>query len=559
MATFYHDSDIKSDLIRRSESAREMLGDHLKRFYSADEIVSQKVNINEECSETILPTHLWTEMCGFLDYSTLRNFGYTCKQAEMAKKHAITLRLKSFNPGYLFEEPWFNEVVYSILNEHFPYNIQFNSEEIHDRIELMVLKYILDDYTHLKVPRYIYLAVVSFIHGTVYGLEAHVPESEEEWIYDFGVKLQGFNLKLSREYFFDHQNNYYGEFLTNKLLEALEFLSTRPDLLAQKQFSARHYFGPALKQVFKANELAAKANLTEEQALKLLTELATADCYSEKLLDRIEVTERVHRLAKRAYSRHNEKAWFMRALFRKSGDPVTDATSYLWSRDLTNPFDLNEARSFEDFDAREIMTKVLRNKLPFLVQLDIMTKLVRSGVLNAETSQIGPESVFFKLLYSHLPFYELLLLESPKLVNLIDPEGDDDDCSPLEIHEKSRFGLLFETQFTENNPLALIFVLGNNLKNYKDRIIGRFNLNVKYCFDGDFSGFACGIFTKHLLKSLNGQTLTFKQIVKKLESNLVYAAFGLNKNLLKKESSENTEDYPVYSLKQYFQDPNTII
>lgn len=467
-------------------------------------------------------------------------------------------RLVEFNKYYLFEEQWLNCVMYIIIKEYFPENFTLESEGIHDCVELMTFEYIfkIREAICKFVPIHLYHAILTFFHDTIYGPGQNVPSDILSWQTYISFKITGIDLSRTIAFF-------KSILWENDFTEFLRFMlqSESPDERKQYFNENRHFLG------FDRNAVHFEWNfdgyLPENDAESLIDALGEGQIYSEHILDKIELTESIDEyLSSMVGSRHIYRR-FQRYLYRKFGvqmeECINNCESYIESRDLDNPFGLEVLQSFDDFEPWSAFRIVATKDLPYLIKMDMLSKLVRSELVPLNliepmnNSQLKP--VLQKLIEEDLPFFELIITEYSHLVNL---ENLNLSSTSSKYFKGPRRDLLVATQFPRNNPFALLKYLEFDLssRDFPD-IKGKFNLDVAYRIDNDIpyvDNIEFGSF-----QSLFVTTLTFREILRSLKNKDVNREFGLTSPNDFAESEEQIESYPVISMQAFLNDPNSVI
>lgn len=550
-----------------------MLLNNLKDFHSG---IEHEVQRDKAKVDTLLlPRDVLIIIMDFLDLDSLsKSFGPLCKQTERLKRHVIRSKLILFGNSFVFEQDWFNQDIYKFIKKHFPPNISIKRPEIYDHLELMTLKWILDE-EQIELPRHIYFSVISFFHEIVFGLEAYVPISEDEWIASFGIKIQKYDLPLTKEFFFALHEKSQTRVSRNTIM-ALEFLSQKPSIEEQKEFYNQnehllryfHQFFLIFRQKWTTGPL------SNEEARDFLVPIPSIIGYPEAIIKNIKNPEQLSKFFKyrKSYSRIRKSIKFektnvrslpinpfSRGLFRNSNFEVSNAFTYLWSRDLFNPFVLEEAQQFEDFDAFDLFFETVAMKMPLILQFDILAKLLRSGLMKLNEFSESSRALLNHAFELHLPIFELLMLESPTLINFVSPHGYNGSKFEDGLYmRKTRMALFFETQIALDNPLAVILLLGTLAERYKDLIVGKFNLDVKYQFDGEIPHFPVDWVGSSFAKTFKGRVLSFKKILSIFNKKSYKKAFGLDPFAVPVDSY-SIANFPVHSFSAFVRDPNNAL
>lgn len=555
----------KARFLRRAEKSREMLLDNLKGHFLINEprVVVEEIVTGMDSNEVFereanyflsLPIELLCLIFDHLDpESLLDNFKILCKQANRLAKQVIKHILKRFGNCFAFDEDWFNEDIYRIISKNFPSNISIKSSEVYDYLELMTLKWILREEecsANSNLPRHIYFCVISFFHEIFYGLESYLPTTENEWIASFGIKIQKYEFPRTKKYFFNMK-------LCDSVRMALEFLSQKPSIQEQREFYDRNI---EVLRFFEKDFLVFQQNwvsgpLSDAEAEKFLGSSFRVIGYPEAIIKNIKASKEmfVARSPSIRFFPHNP---YIRGLFRNSNFEIENSYNYIFSRDLQHPFIFDEILQFPDFKAQWLFyDMMMRLKMPLIIKIDIMAKLIKSGLLKLHSHDVISRLLFETAPFRRLPFFELLMLESPVFINFAsDYRFYFNTIERRHFYMKSsRRALIFKTQIARDNPLALIFYIGPHAEEFKALIASKFNLNVKYRFDCEIPPFPDAWADETFNNRFQGREVTFKRIIAEMDNESYRNIFGLD--TLEPEPEDDTE-YPLFSLQAYFNDPN---
>jgi len=417
----------------------------------------------------------------------------------------------------------------------------------------MTLKYILEGYKFTRVPRYIFLAVLSFIHETVYGFGTCVPETEDEWIFYFSIRMQKYDMLLSLEYLLSILSERSQTRSVLNTIKMISFLADKPDISTLQKFMAsengniRKNFGLGFDLVFKTLLINFDESVVNGLG-KMIQDIEFSKFFAKELIVKLHVrnSERLLTLANSPRFKGSWVAHFIRQISRSN--PPTDGISYILSRSYLRPFSIEELLQFPSFDSKELACDVLKLKMPFLLQFDILSKMLRSGILEMHLAPQSVNSNFFhNSVISKLPIYELIFDEAPPgPFNFFDQIGYAKNSANLDNFSDSQ---LKRTLERFDDPLGVVFFLGTLIEKFNSDLGSSFDLNVKYHFDGDFSGFALGIFSKELLMRLQGQILSFREILLlHLKNQTLIQAF----QPLGIDDPKEYSSFPIISLSNFF-------
>ncbi len=184
----------------------------------------------------------------YLNFTDLLSFSATSKNTRLVVAKEIRFRLNYYSPYSVFEEDWFNYVVFKILEDNGLSDLTHEDPRTRDLVTLMVFKYALRDYKKLKIPRYIHLGIISFFFEMVYGKDIRMPiVNQAQMIHFLGEMVQIYDLpetlayfvsvlQLSKEeqltMFFENPWEIYNQ----NAIKLLNFLSTKPSIEEHQHF-----------------------------------------------------------------------------------------------------------------------------------------------------------------------------------------------------------------------------------------------------------------------------------------------------------------------------------
>lgn len=169
------------------------------------------------------------------DFSSLLS---TNKENNLILTQLFKFIVYQFSPYFVFEDDWFNYIVFTIMEDNFPDHLTLKSPETPDYTILMIFKYATSYYKKLKLPRYLHLAIISFFFEAVFGIGTPLPiDNPAQMIHFLGEKLLECDLPNTHEFFTDvlrinrfiHTVNTNSEKNTSAI-DLLDFLSTKPNI-----------------------------------------------------------------------------------------------------------------------------------------------------------------------------------------------------------------------------------------------------------------------------------------------------------------------------------------
>lgn len=528
-------SDDKYHLKKICERARHML------FTNSTNYFTEKAPPELNFSQFNYVAGYYAEYFDSSDFTSLLQVNRKANAFVLEHKK---IALHAFNSYLVFEEDWFNAVVFKIMDDNSLTYLTSDSDETKDCVILMVLKYAFRDIIKLKIPRYIYLGIISFIFEIIFGAEIQLPiNNEAQMIHFLGEMVQDNNLPKSLNYFIGILNLPFEEqkarfsCIPNQghnadAIKLLEFLAVKPkpSFLAHLEFQ-------------NANNISTYENVQDYLLAQRSVESHAEFDYN--FLDRFQykicpctTTLWDQILIKDRLIAFIEFSWIGPYLYKNFNmRSEIDIKNYIWSLDYENPFSVER---LEELGMRKWHIDVLLSaNIPFILKLDLIEKITRN------------RSDPYKIMsFKNSPIYEVYEM---LLVEDLVPKNLDNFYFHLCIIEskfqskyRENYVLIFENLFPKNNPLAPLMVLGCEVKSFKEEILGKFDLNVTYEFgefNPDDSSFSHIRYTldntiwvemnlefgiHHFLKefkSLSGSTMTFRDILDHLNQPELFETY----------------------------------
>lgn len=538
-----------SEFLYKTESSRNMLLTNLAKFYDKSGPITFQISSNG----LGLPTPVLIKISSYLDPNSLNSFSKCSKEASTIEIDTINARLWEFSPYFHFAEDWFNEVMHKLINENFPYNVKLEDDETPDYLSLMTLKYVLNEYSLKNIPKYVYLAILSFFHEIVFEPNSHVPTNEDEWKYFFGQTIQQYNLPLTSEYYYNYLRNIQPSQLptnTEDLITIFEFLSQKPNIDEQISFFSNENYANLYSP---SKILVSNSEMSPEEELDFINELSLYGPMSSKILDCFEKPQVLEAFFEQNLFNTESNTWLIPDLYRLFGFGASDSRlAYILTRNHANRFSLDEFLSLGGpNEIIKYFEEVLRARMPFLIKFDIIASIIRSNVLNLSKYSPSLREMLdrcFKVKSS--PIYELILMESPSHVHFSNLYRFIMNPDYLQEYEYERIMLALRTQFSRENPIALLYFLGPSIYKYGHYILNNYNMNVRYLIDFNPTTHLFHSFPSIQLEEMAGQVVSFKQILKFLYMfSLIDEAFESN---LKDNLFINNS--PIYSLSRFLDD-----
>lgn len=308
-------------------------------------------------------------------------------QDDLLHNDCIKRKLSEFSPYFVFEDDWFNHVIFNILQTNFLFHAGIESPDIADRLILMALKFstcaeIFD------LPRDIYNLILTYLFEIVFGKGTHVPNNiEAEWAFFFGSKIQSHDLPLSKDFYY----NYLRETVkkerteeeTQDLINLFDFLSSKPTDLAHLK-----YYASRIPKESSQNASVFKLLLSIKMKYPFIN--CNIDQYYDDLFRMIlqvgpncaPIFGKVPIFADSVALKWRDSCsgWFERETYELLGyEHANPIMAYALSRNYDNPFEIEHyKRLIENRSETEIKNysyRITISSLPLIIKTDMMQKI----------------------------------------------------------------------------------------------------------------------------------------------------------------------------------------
>jgi hypothetical protein len=171
----------------------------------------------------------------FLDFRAISSLSQVSSRLGNYLNRAVHLRLLTFHPHFATEDSLVNNILYSVLNEHFRSIKSANDPLIHDHLQLLCAKYFHNDLNFNSIPSNIYYYIICFMFEMIYETDLKTPVSQSEFLNDFvcSLRVSEHSLDMSYSYLysrFQSLSNIYSdpEYLLH--CNDLKFFRSKPSL-----------------------------------------------------------------------------------------------------------------------------------------------------------------------------------------------------------------------------------------------------------------------------------------------------------------------------------------
>jgi hypothetical protein len=135
-----------------------------------------------------------------LDFKHLSIISQVNRSLKNEVKISTEHRLTKFHSHFATEDPLVNNLLYSVLNEHFRSINSSNDPLIHDYLQLLCAKYFFDDLDFSVIPSNIYYYIICFMFEMIYETNLRTPVSIFEFLNDFVCSLRVSEHSLENSY-----------------------------------------------------------------------------------------------------------------------------------------------------------------------------------------------------------------------------------------------------------------------------------------------------------------------------------------------------------------------
>jgi hypothetical protein len=138
----------------------------------------------------------------FLDFRAFSRLSQVNSDFRDSLKIAVSQRLLNFHPHFTTQDSLVNNLLYSVLNEHFRFIENANDPLIHDHLQLLCAKYFFDDLDFSIIPSNIYYYIICFMFELIYETDLKTPVSKREFLTQLvcSFRTSDYSLELSYNY-----------------------------------------------------------------------------------------------------------------------------------------------------------------------------------------------------------------------------------------------------------------------------------------------------------------------------------------------------------------------
>ena len=477
------------------------------------------------------------------EYLDEQNFSSVCVSSKAflrLSNQFFTHILSRFHPYFSFNQRWMNRIVLKLLKFYFD---NLESELNCDNLECanynFSIEYKITESTGLKSFSIKYL-IFSFINEIYYGTDKFSLTSIMAWKDNFIRKSMENDMpKCFKLYSEKFRRN--GEIILQKLDELFNFFKTKPDYFTLLNFY-RDYVVPNHRQFwFYAPEidLAFRSLLFKDIVPDKSIFLNSLCCNSllfKYIIDRFnpsEISEEIKLVLLKTLETEDINIEAVRAICTAVGSDEMDYLRYLWTRNASNPFNLDKFLTLKNLNIRKAITDVASVTDPSLVQIEIFKQLIRNinnSPNSADNFQVirrsGKDSLMSTICACSTLLFAIFMKEVTFPINMfeLDQISDVYKCSfnfkynfdnqALKKRDKLEIFIIKLRQST-NIPLPLLFIHFELLTNPNIRhlLTDYFDLDRKYIFDASFNDVIIEGISRNTLAQLKGKSLNFRELI----------------------------------------------
>jgi hypothetical protein len=430
----------------------------------------------------------------FLDFRAISRLSQVDSDFRDSLKRAVNQRLVAFHPHFATEDSLVNNLLYSVLNEHFRYIENTNDPLIHDHLQLLCAKYFFDDLNFSIIPSNIYYYIICFMFEMIYETDLKTPATKREFLTHLvcSFRTSNYSLELSYNYVLSHHfiddsdysveyYYYYNEFYDFNDPDHFKFFYLKPSIKDIKTRFQRQdlHIDRFLTLVLDKHALplfrsivVLEALLPEfvqpEQILRIYNYFSRYCHYSSELVKRIKSYENAFLQIANfwAHGKYHSVAFQAAKLTR----PVIDSSSELVSK--INPTNLLES-SISNELSFYCLKFISFSQMYSLSKIDACSKLIVSKISYLDDS-------------SHSFILDCLNFLVPAPIELFIKEAEIpvSETAVQKIFYRSKkyasFMRIFLGLMRTDDPFIFLFFPLRALKKVKCLIQDKFDLNLHY-------------------------------------------------------------------------------
>ena len=535
--------------------ATELLVNNLSKFHA--EFPKGIVKIDEEEEEE----EVFHFYAAGLDIKTQKKENPTAKNYFATdSSQEICEQLSNFSPYLVFKEDCINKLMHSFILEYFSEVRNLNDLKLFDAFEVVSINFIRKEFDDTMISDDMMFLILSFFHEMIYGIDETLPTSVDQWKIIFVQKLLVrdmpeaadyymflFNEKLIRKLriitderssvLYDQVEKIITFFRSNSNCNKCNLLKYYDEFIQNNEDVSN--YAPELKFAIKLLLHETLVPFNVKDMIQFFEDLITNFSFSQSFLDHFHcVSSYLNIEFKFKQSIKLKEVRMMKAIYKKLHlDSYQEYMKYLWTRDTLNPFDLNYFLDLNsNCNTKISIHSIIKFNNPGLVHLNIFNQLIQTTKYNFQVINRPQNSLQLELFSSWTSsiYLKIFLAQVSSPINmfvLLEKETVSTDRECWHIFNFDFVKIDHVKIFIENfkiydDPLPLLFVNIDFLRQLQPLIVDKFNLKNYYKFDlilqsrnrfnlsnGSLLKLeTCGLsFEKW--KALQGKTLSFKKLI----------------------------------------------
>jgi hypothetical protein len=470
-------SDVSLAKISRKsdERIRNTLLGALRRFHLNQPPFISSVSMRSLESVPVVLSIAYSE--NVFSFADLHLLSQTQKSLNLALKEVVRHRLFQFNPHFVTEDELTNNLLFSIITDHFKNTFSLNRScpIVHDELQLLTMKVVFNQVSFESFDKTVFYYILSFFHEILYGIDAVTPFYRDECMIEFvRRRMLGFDLPMSLE------------FITHLEHPDLRISSTwESDLRLFSSLTPREIFTTMIPRI---HELSIECFMALTELMPSFQIVSMPLSYISNLSQ----TETAYELKKR-FSHEDPRLYF-------------------YTRSSVDHFSLSDY-SFDDM-FRHIEDLATAKALT-LAQMQMFSEIIRSPEISTNDLSRILRSVYIA---SNEVLFDILMKEHKVPLNIFFRNASKTKVFPVWTgieNLSSGFSNLFMKHL---NPLVrdpLIFIAMDKalFQAIVDGIRDRFDWDRVYSFNLSSEELRRFIFGYRLIRDFAGKTASFRDVI----------------------------------------------
>jgi hypothetical protein len=507
-------SDVSLAKISRKsdERIRNTLLGALRRFHLNQPPFISSVSMRSLESVPVVLSIAYSE--NVFSFADLHLLSQTQKSLNLALKEVVRHRLFQFNPHFVTEDELTNNLLFSIITDHFKNTFSLNRScpIVHDELQLLTMKVVFNQVSFESFDKTVFYYILSFFHEILYGIDAVTPFYRDECMIEFvRRRMLGFDLPMSLE------------FITHLEHPDLRISPTwESDLRLFPSLTPREIFTTMIPRIrelsiecFMALTHLMLDKFSDDELFTLIFRVESINSYTPNIFARFahdKTSDELFGIFLPALSHiQNFKFKAEAALELKKRFSHEDPRLYFYTRSSVDHFSLYDYffddmfRHIEDLATAKALT---------LAQMQMFSEIIRSpGISTNDLSRIL-RSVYIA---SNEVLFDILMKEHKVPLNIFFRNASNSVIPVWTGIENlsSGFSKLFLKHLNPlvSDPLIFIAMDMDFVEEIADGIRDRFDWDQVYTFNLSSAVLGRFIFGHHLIRKLAGKTASFRDVI----------------------------------------------